>query len=69
MNLTPYDWRTIGLVVCLIGAAIAGGLGNLGRDEAMKWRVTNEKNRVAGFFFAFFIVAGGALFMFGPKGP
>lgn len=68
MNLSPHDWNTIGIVVCMVGAAIAAGLGNLGRDENMKWQVTTEQNRVAGFFFALFAVATGALFFFGPKG-
>lgn len=68
MNLSLHDWKTIGIVVCMVGAAIAAGVGNLGRDENMKWRVTTGNNRVAGFFFALFIVATGALFFFGPKG-
>jgi hypothetical protein len=68
VNLSPHDWNTIGTFACMAGAVIAAGLGNLGRDEKMKWQVTTEKNRIAGFFFALFVVATGALSFFGPKG-
>jgi len=68
VNLSPHDWSTIGMFACIIGAVIAGGLGGLGRDENMKWRVTTENNRVPAFFFALFVIAAGALLLFGPKG-
>ena len=58
------------MIAALAGAilpAIVAGLNGLNRTGTAKWGVTNDDNRVAGFFVAILMLAAFGLFLFGPK--